>query len=623
MARTISFLVLVAVIVLLSIIFFRVMASFLIPMFLAAILCIMFEPLHRWFLEKFGQRPKLAASMTTASVLLLVLVPAILLMVMAVLESREIVSSLDANSIKEKMEKVRLSLNLQYPYRAEFANVDKELARLTGDIRSGNWGEKLEQLERVRAADAELKSRLDETDTVSPAGTARSVWESAFSRYQEALLACRKPLTALESNTFYPAVDAMQNPAGQDAAAQDGTAQDSAAQESNSPDAGELGPAAKPASSNGSQSPEQDLPANAPTEMDSSKEKPTDGQDDANPTDEDASEPPVETAYEARVRTQREYRTALEQASLAFREFEIAFLGGRFWATARELANPSPEDAENYAVQVQDTATGWLWSLGGATTSFLAKLMIGLGIMIISMYFFLLDGPSLIQRVKFLSPMDDEHEDELFDEFRKVSRAVVVATLLAAVVQGILAGIGYYFAGLDSVFLLTVATTILALVPFVGATAVWIPASLWLYFMDERPVAAIGLAIYGFSVVSTVDNLIKPYVLHGQSNLHPLLALLSVIGGVTALGPIGILIGPMIVVFLQTLLKILQRELSTMESWPSFANGSTGESMNLSADDPSTESPATTPDTQPLAGAASDAGEAKKSTKPKHRGKKK
>ena len=61
------------------------------------------------------------------------------------------------------------------------------------------------------------------------------------------------------------------------------------------------------------------------------------------------------------------------------------------------------------------------------------------------------------------------------------------------------------------------------------------------------------------------DNVIKPIVLHGQSNLHPLLALLSVIGGVSTLGPIGIVIGPMVVVFLQTLLKILRRELDGIE----------------------------------------------------------
>jgi predicted PurR-regulated permease PerM len=79
-------------------------------------------------------------------------------------------------------------------------------------------------------------------------------------------------------------------------------------------------------------------------------------------------------------------------------------------------------------------------------------------------------------------------------------------------------------------------------------------------------VPAIGLAIWGGAVVSTIDNLIKPYILHGQSNIHPLFALLSVLGGVTALGPIGILVGPMVVVFLQTLLKILQRELLDLDT---------------------------------------------------------
>ena len=105
-----------------------------------------------------------------------------------------------------------------------------------------------------------------------------------------------------------------------------------------------------------------------------------------------------------------------------------------------------------------------------------------------------------------------------------------------------------------------------ALVPFLGAASVWVSASLWLYFYDERTWAAILLAIYGAAIVSMADNVIKPLVLHGQSKLHPLLALLSVLGGVQALGPIGILVGPMVVAFLQTLLNILHRELTTMDA---------------------------------------------------------
>ena len=140
-----------------------------------------------------------------------------------------------------------------------------------------------------------------------------------------------------------------------------------------------------------------------------------------------------------------------------------------------------------------------------------------------------------------------------------------MATLLSALAQGILAAIGFYFAGLNSIILLMVLTSVLALVPFVGAAAVWVPASLWLIFVEGSTGSGIFLAIYGAVIVSMADNVIKPFILHGQSNLHPLWALLSVLGGVSALGPIGILVGPMIVVFLQTLLKILQREIASID----------------------------------------------------------
>jgi predicted PurR-regulated permease PerM len=184
-----------------------------------------------------------------------------------------------------------------------------------------------------------------------------------------------------------------------------------------------------------------------------------------------------------------------------------------------------------------------------------------------------------------LSPLDDEHEKELIQEFERVSRAVVVATLSAALVQGLLAGFGFYIAGLDNVFLLSMLTVCFAMIPFFGAASIWLPCCIWLAFVENRLGAAIGLGIYGAVIVSLADNIIKPYVLHGQSNIHPLVALLSVLGGVGALGPIGILIGPMVVAFLQTLLKILQRELTQMEQVPeSLATGSGATAISVAAE---------------------------------------
>ena len=138
------------------------------------------------------------------------------------------------------------------------------------------------------------------------------------------------------------------------------------------------------------------------------------------------------------------------------------------------------------------------------------------------------------------------------------------STLLAAVVQAALAGIGYAVAGLNGVFLLTMLTFFGAMVPFVGAAIVWGVAAAYLLFFAEQTWAAIGLAAWGGLVVSTIDNVVKPVVLQGQSKLHPLLALLSVLGGVGTLGPIGVFVGPIVVAFLQAALTMLQTELDSM-----------------------------------------------------------
>jgi predicted PurR-regulated permease PerM len=212
------------------------------------------------------------------------------------------------------------------------------------------------------------------------------------------------------------------------------------------------------------------------------------------------------------------------------------------------------------------------WLLGGVKLG--TGILLGLFIMVVALYYFLADGPAMIQTLMQLSPLDPSYEQELLKRFSEISRAVVVATLSGAVVQGVAAGIGFYFAlpAAAPIFLLTAATMVLAMVPFVGAVGVWVPTCVYILLYGERIVdgqvvlgnwhVALALFIYCGLVVSTVDNILKPYILHGQSNLHPLLALLSILGGLTALGPVGILIGPMLVSFLQALLQMFHRELA-------------------------------------------------------------
>lgn len=230
-------------------------------------------------------------------------------------------------------------------------------------------------------------------------------------------------------------------------------------------------------------------------------------------------------------------------------------------------------NAPDFTAIVKDSAANVGARLGAAGITglkFFVTTLIGLLIMIIALYYFLADGPAMIDGLMYLTPLDDDYERELLEKFAETSRTVVVAMLLAAVVQGTLAGFGYYFV-LDSgapIFLLTALTMVLSIVPFVGAAGVWIPVCIFLAASPhpDDPTttqwkAALALAFYGAVVVSGVDNIIKPWVLHGQAKLHPLLALLSILGGIQVMGPVGILVGPMLVTFLQTLLKMVRKEL--------------------------------------------------------------
>ncbi|MEE8453087.1 MAG: AI-2E family transporter [Thermoguttaceae bacterium] len=253
-------------------------------------------------------------------------------------------------------------------------------------------------------------------------------------------------------------------------------------------------------------------------------------------------------------------------------------------ALSRTLASTVVDFAANRfavtlsAADVEAMITGkvqqWVTPLALGTTQFLGRSLIGLGVMILSLYYFLADGPAMIRTIMRLSPLDDKYEEQLIEKFADTTRSVVLATLLSAFAQGILAGIGFYFAGLPYVSLLMSAAMLFAMVPFIGTTIVWLPACLWLYLgPPESTWGAVGLAIYCVAFVSMADNVIKPLILHGRANLHPLLALLSVLGGVQALGPIGIFIGPMVVVFFHALLNMLHSELNTMGKLTLQENG--------------------------------------------------
>ena len=220
-------------------------------------------------------------------------------------------------------------------------------------------------------------------------------------------------------------------------------------------------------------------------------------------------------------------------------------------------------DADEVLTTIQTRTKEWLSPIALKTPGFIGSFLINAFVTVFALYYFLADGEDLVAASSRLVPLESKYQSQLLARFVEMTRAVTTATLVTALVQGILASIGYYFAGFEGVILLMILTIFAAFVPIVGSAIVWVPCSLWL-LVEDHMVAGIALAAWCLSVALVVDNLLKPMILHGQANLHPLLALLSVLGGVAAMGPIGIFVGPMAVAFLQTGLTMLNLELDNL-----------------------------------------------------------
>ena len=143
-------------------------------------------------------------------------------------------------------------------------------------------------------------------------------------------------------------------------------------------------------------------------------------------------------------------------------------------------------------------------------------------------------------------PMEEKRKTALLDHLSSVTRALVLGTLLTAVVQGALLGTGFAIVGLPSPVVFGVLSALASVVPFVGTALVWVPAALVL-LVQGRTWAAIFFLIWSIGLVASIDNVIKPLVVSGRAGLPTFAVFLGLLGGLAAFGAIGMFLGPVIV----------------------------------------------------------------------------
>ena len=160
------------------------------------------------------------------------------------------------------------------------------------------------------------------------------------------------------------------------------------------------------------------------------------------------------------------------------------------------------------------------------------------------LFFAIRDGAALFARYQVLVPLPADERAELFEHLRSVARAVVYGSGVTALIQGALVGAGFALTGLPSPVVFGVLAAVLALVPLAGTPLVWGPAVFVLAAQDRWYAAAFLLAWGTF--VTIIDNFLRPMLASSRARVHTLTVFIGVIGGVSAFGVIGFVLGPLI-----------------------------------------------------------------------------
>lgn len=182
-------------------------------------------------------------------------------------------------------------------------------------------------------------------------------------------------------------------------------------------------------------------------------------------------------------------------------------------------------------------------------------------IFFISFFFLLIDGKKFISYTFDLLPVNALHERQITKRFSSLCYSWIVVSLLLAFIQGSFAAIGFAIVGVPSPFIWGLITMFMSFIPFVGSGLIWAPIGI-IYLILGKWGAGIFILIWGFLLVSSIDNFLRPFLLKEGVKIHPLILFLAVFGGFYAFGVPGLIIGPLVMVFISTLLYIYELEFA-------------------------------------------------------------
>ncbi|MFC1686289.1 AI-2E family transporter [Nanoarchaeota archaeon] len=173
------------------------------------------------------------------------------------------------------------------------------------------------------------------------------------------------------------------------------------------------------------------------------------------------------------------------------------------------------------------------------------------------MFYFIRDGREIVNYMKSILPFRDKTKDKIISRFKEITSAVIYGSIIVGIIQGIVAGIGFFLFGVEGAFVLTLFAIVLSILPL-GSWIIWLPTSIN-FLLSGETFAGIGLLIYGIIVISYIDNILRPNFVSKKSQLSPVTAVLGMLGGALLFGIIGIFVGPIILDYFITFVEFYKK----------------------------------------------------------------
>ncbi len=232
-----------------------------------------------------------------------------------------------------------------------------------------------------------------------------------------------------------------------------------------------------------------------------------------------------------------------------------------------------PIDVGAQLVEAGKTLVSWLGQRAIGLVGTAARFVLNLTLSLFGLYFLLVSPEGAWKAVRPFIPFSDASADLLRERFHAVTTSTVIGTGVTALLQGTLVAVAFAVTGLGNPVFWGVVTAIFAVLPVVGSGLVWGPAAIALYTRGQ-PAMAVGMAVWGAAVVGSVDNIIRPVVYNRYAKIHPMVTLVGAIAGVSYMGILGLLLGPLAVSYFFELIRLYTAEYAVPATVPPAAGAS-------------------------------------------------